>query len=175
MGGQSHGTGITAPTAFPGVSISLPWAWASVDATVNGRALRFVTTHLDPISPQAQVAQAQELLAGPAATELPLVVVGDFNSPADGSGSPTYALLRDSGLHDVWTDGGAPPRRCHVCQDADLRNPTSKLSQRIDVIWTRGPMVGLVPRVLGASWLDRLPSGLWPSDHAFVAALLVLR
>jgi hypothetical protein len=174
MGGQ-YAARITVPTAFPGVSISLPWAWASVDATVNGRALRFVTTHLDSVSPQAQVAQAQELLAGPAATALPLIVVGDFNSPADGTGSPTYGFLRDRGLHDVWTDAVLPRDGFTCCQDADLRNPTSKASQRIDVIWTRGPFNGLFPRVLGTTWFDRLPSGLWPSDHGFVAAALVLR
>src|SRR5262249_7304557 len=58
--GQYHAR-ITIPTlAGP---VSLPWAWASVDASVGDHAFRFATTHLDSISGTAQVAQAQEFLA----------------------------------------------------------------------------------------------------------------
>jgi len=40
-----------------------------------------------------QQAQAAELLAGAGATDLPLALVGDLNSPADGNGT-TYNTLR---------------------------------------------------------------------------------
>ena len=36
-------------------------SWLSVDAKVRGKTFRFVTTHLDPISPVVRAAQANEL------------------------------------------------------------------------------------------------------------------
>jgi endonuclease/exonuclease/phosphatase family metal-dependent hydrolase len=73
---------LTVPTVI-GVPVSLPWAWASVDATLSGRSFRFATTHLDPISGAAQQLQLNEFLAGPGSTTLPIVWVGDFNSDAE--------------------------------------------------------------------------------------------
>jgi hypothetical protein len=81
QGGQ-YGAFLTVPTII-GVPVSLPWAWASVEATLGGRSIRFATTHLDPISGDAQQAQAAEFLAGPRSTSLPIVWIGDFNSDAD--------------------------------------------------------------------------------------------
>jgi len=50
-------------------------------------------------------------------------------------------------------------------------NPVSKLSQRIDYVFSRG----LSPeetRLVGDKPNSRTPSGLWPSDHAGVVATL---
>jgi len=46
-----------------------------------------------PVTSSFRQAQAAELLANPAATDLPLVLVGDFNSPGDGTGVTYNALM----------------------------------------------------------------------------------
>jgi hypothetical protein len=164
---------ITAPLAT-GDSVSLPWAWASVDATVANQKFRFVTTHLDSLSPTDQSAQGAELLAGPGATTLPTVFVGDFNSPADGSGTPTYGQIASAGLVDAWTvaRSGDPGYSC--CQAEDLRNATSSLGRRIDLVLFRGDFSVHDIAEVGARASARLRSGVWPSDHAGVVATLAL-
>jgi hypothetical protein len=55
--------------------------WAAVDVLVPGHAFRFISAHLDPDVAPIQMAQAAELLAGPANTSSPLILVCDCNSP----------------------------------------------------------------------------------------------
>jgi hypothetical protein len=66
--------------------ITVPRSWLSVDAKVRGKVFRFITTHLETYSTDIQVAQAMELISGPADTSLPIVMAGDFNSDANGVG-----------------------------------------------------------------------------------------
>ncbi|MGP4051237.1 endonuclease/exonuclease/phosphatase family protein [Streptomyces sp. 2A115] len=155
--------------------------WVAADATVRGRTTRVVTTHLDPLSRTVQEAQAGELLAGPLDTGLPAVLLGDLNSAAGGVGAQpgtdtqTYNHLLASGFTDAWTAtrGRNPGFTC--CQAADLRNPTSKLAQRIDYVLFRGSVTALTSNRVGDTQADRTPSGLWPSDHAGVRSVLQLR
>ena len=99
----------------------------AIDAKIHGRVVRVVSTHLEPISPPVQIAQALELLSGPAQTTLPLIMLGDFNSAADGSTTATYGLLTAAGLVDTWNAAhpGDPGLTC--CQAADLLNATYEL------------------------------------------------
>lgn len=179
QGGQ-YAARITIPTII-GVPVPLPWAWASVDATFHGQSLRFATTHLDPISGAAQQAQANEFLAGPGATTLPVVWVGDFNSNAEGTaitGVPhataTYGNVIASGFSDTWkvAHPGDPGFTC--CQATDLLNVPSQLDARIDLVLTRGPFGVEEASIVGDEVTDRTPSGLWPSDHASVVVTLEL-
>jgi hypothetical protein len=84
---------ISAPTPFPGVTISVERGFVAVDATVDGKAYRLVNTHLEvqrpstnPVSQVYQAAQAAELI-GILLNTTPmgrsLVVVGDMNSSPD--------------------------------------------------------------------------------------------
>ncbi|MEX0611719.1 MAG: endonuclease/exonuclease/phosphatase family protein [Pirellulales bacterium] len=145
--------------------------WTSVDVEAGGADFRFFNTHLDPVS-AAQVLQAAELLAGPTNSSLPTILVGDFNSPADGSGSSTYASLIGAGFTDAWSviHPGDPGYTC--CQDANLLNNPSELSQRIDLILYRNGPLALEADIVGEALDDRTPSGLWPADHAGVVATL---
>src|SRR5262249_32533529 len=59
-------------------------------------------------------------------------------------------------------------------QAEDLLNVTSTMSRRIDLVQFRGPFTVTDAQVVGASPADRLPLGLWPSDHAGVVATLSL-
>ena len=115
-----------------------------------------------------------ELLSGPAQTTLPLIMLGDFNSAADGSTTATYGLLTAAGLVDTWNAAhpGDPGLTC--CQAADLLNATSTLRVRFDVIFTRGNFEVLDSEIVGEELDDRTPAGLWPSDHAGVVSTLRL-
>jgi hypothetical protein len=111
-----------AKSSFPSPfgSISLPSSWTSVDVTFNdGNKARVVSTHLEPISPSIQILQATELLNGPANTDLSLVLIGDFNSDADRTGTATYANLIAAGLKDAWTILGEG-KGLTCCQHGDL-------------------------------------------------------
>jgi|SRR5216684_8942764 len=121
-----------------------------------------------------QVAQANELLQGPGNTDLPLVFVGDLNSNADGSSTPTYGNLIAAGFADVWNIAGSGSGFT-CCQADDLLNPISSLSSRIDLVLFRGDFDVIDVDIVGEDPDDRTPSGLWPSDHAGVMATLQFR
>ena len=111
-------------------------------------------------------------------THLPVILVGDLNSSADRGGpndTLSYEILRLAGFRDAWsrTNPGEPGYTC--CQEADLRNETSTLDDRIDFVLTRGRVVPKTTDILGESEADRTDSGLWLSDHAGVVADLQLR
>jgi hypothetical protein len=162
-------------------SFPLPWSWASVDVTKGGRAFRFVTTHLDPDVGAYQLAQEQELLAGPLATSLPVIWVGDFNSDAnapvvtgDVPDTAAYANAIAAGFTDTWkaTRRGDPGFTC--CEQGDLLNLAPTLDQRLDFVLARGSVTPLVDVLVGNTLLERLLFGRWPSDHAGVVATLQL-
>ncbi|MBT2471877.1 endonuclease/exonuclease/phosphatase family protein [Streptomyces sp. ISL-66] len=171
---QSHVEICVPATGCPGTAgpLLVERGWVSVDATLRGRTARVVNTHLEPASPPVRLQQAGELLAGPLNTTLPAVLLGDLNSPP---GSPPYDALLAGGFTDAWTATRPRDPGFTCCQDADLRNPTSKLTQRIDHVLFRGEVTALTANRVGASQADRTPSGLWPSDHAGVRSVLKLR
>ena len=158
-----------------GESVPLPWAWASVDATLGKQKIRFITTHLDSLSTANQTEQVAELLAGPGTTKLPTVFVGDYNSPADGSGSPAFGMLISGGLTDAWGVARASDPGYSCCQTADIRSATSSFSRRIDLVLFHGDFAVDDIAPVGNQPTERLRSGLWPSDHAGVVATLALR
>lgn len=141
-----------------------------------------------------QAAQlAQTALALPAAPGTTVLVMGDINSdPHDGTGTlptpigplpPPYAIFAGSGFTDVWTlrpgvtkSNGAPLVGNSCCQAEDLSNHKSAHYERIDLIFSSvAPRKVQDARLLGASMADKTwpPGlGLWPSDHASVAATL---
>ena len=162
------------------LGISLPRGYVAVDATISDRTYRIVNTHLEPFHPEVQRAQAQELLGVLDSETHPIVLLGDFNSPAPAG--DTYQLLLSDGYVDVWTrnvrpKGGAGDT---CCQAADLRNAASMLNRRIDLILFKSGndkhghdgLGAVFAEVVGEETGDRTPSGLWPSDHAGVVATL---
>lgn len=161
--------------------------FSAVDATVNGRRIRFINTHLEPADPlpgtfipDFQIAQISELLAGHADTRLPTVLVGDFSSDPTGDPSSASRLTRDAGFVDVWKIGRRRGDGVTCCQAPDLANEVSQLDRRVDIIWyrdgftrRRGRFRGSArARVIGAGQADRTATGLWPADHAGVLATI---
>lgn len=164
------------PVPMPdGKVLELTRGFVAADVTLNGTQTLFVNTHLevDAFAP-VQVAQAAELLAFLAPQSEPVILVGDFNSAAEPlDTTESYDLIRDAGFTDAWTLRADPAVQGFTCcQNNDLRNSTSELSTRIDLVWLLGvlPPVTPVVEVVGADPADRTSTGLWPSDHAGVVA-----
>jgi endonuclease/exonuclease/phosphatase family metal-dependent hydrolase len=164
-----------------GPAVAAPRGWTSVDVTVDKhRAFRFFNTHLEVEGGalgQIQALQGNEMLALLAGSPLPVVLVGDFNSNADQSETPTYGNILAAGYTDAWTAmlGGGEEPGLTCCQSELLRNPTSLNSKRIDIIWYRGNFMSMAADVMGDEPSDRTPSGLWPSDHSGVAAVVKVK
>jgi endonuclease/exonuclease/phosphatase family metal-dependent hydrolase len=168
---QSHDFAVRTIFPFLGSPFDVGGGWLSVDAKVRGKSFRFVTTHMDPITPAARTAQAAQIVAQ-AGDDLPLVLVGDTNS------DPTTAAYADfvgSGLTDTWAalHPGEPGLTCcHVPPDS-IDNPASALHERVDYVFT-GPGIAPVSAELFNIDPTEMTGGLWPTDHAAIAATLLL-
>lgn len=156
-----------------GGAVPLSRGWISAHVDVDGREALLLSTHLETNQfPQAQEAQADELLASPLATGLPTILTGDLNAQA--TYAPAYRALVDAGFVDAWVTahGDEPGLTC--CQEPDLRTAESKLYERIDLVMLRGPWRVVDVVRTGFEPSARTPSGLWPSDHAGVVATVEL-
>lgn len=158
-----------------GSSVEVRRGWTTVDAEIRGERFRFVNVHLESFAPAIRDLQAGEVLAGPANTTGPVVLVGDFNATPMETG--TYGRMIAAGFSDAWVDQGPVDSGFTCCQEANLRNIASLLDRRIDFALFRKSVtdgrlrVGNV-ELVGVDQQDKTPSGLWPSDHAGVQAEL---
>jgi len=160
------------PVNLGPIPVAIKRGYVAADVTVLGQDFRVVSTHPEPRTPVKEIQEAQvaELLRDLAATSLPVVVAGDFNSePNDPLGSP-WDQMTQAGFTDLWTARlGRPQPSATCCHSADLRSGTSMLSRRLDYVWVRpdaGRRVGpVVMTVFGDELKERTTSGLWPSDH----------
>ena len=154
--------------------ISIPSGYVAVTATIGNRSYRFVNTHLDagPVE-DIRLAQAYELLTDLAEESLPIIMLGDFNTPA--ADNSTYDFIVSQGYHDAWLEKrwGDWQDGNTFGHDADLRNPAPNFYERIDFVFYRNfnPVVGPVI-ILGDEYFNKTVNGLWPSDHAGVATLM---
>lgn len=156
-----------------GPPLTILRGWVALDATIGGETVRFLSTHLEPpeLAPQVQLAQAAEIMTELAGEILPVVVVGDLNSAADGSSTTTYADFLAAGYSDAWTEGGTGAGLT-CCHDDDLQNATTNFVKRIDYILFRGGLEVVSADVVGDDPAERTLAGLWASDHAGVVATL---
>jgi endonuclease/exonuclease/phosphatase family metal-dependent hydrolase len=177
------------PSPIPGgPDIVVKRGFVGVDVRADGKTYRVVNTHLeirqpspDPASAIIQSLQAVEL-AGTLAVTTPagrtLILLGDFNSSPEDPGpiTPPYQVLAGSGFEDAWLDNlwaFLNPDGFTCCQDADLANAASHLSERIDLVWVRSArsfqsallVTGRVPLLFS-------PAPHWASDHAGVFGAL---
>jgi endonuclease/exonuclease/phosphatase family metal-dependent hydrolase len=170
-----------------GAKIAVLDGYASVNARVGGRTIRFITTHLDGLndanSTSIRAAEAKEILDGPAATKLPVVLTCDCNSRPN---SATHAELTEGGLRDKWH--ALNPRSpgltcCHRSSPSDLEtdvadpHPRQGLVERLDYIWTTHQFTVVREHTVGLNRADRTKTRprLWPSDHLGLVAHLELR
>jgi endonuclease/exonuclease/phosphatase family metal-dependent hydrolase len=165
--------------------VTVQRGWASVDAKVRGKSFRFVTTHLEADSLEVRNAQAIETILGPANTALPVVLVADANSDANGQSpewdSAAYDAFIGAGFTDAWFQAHPGEFVTTCCNVPDLTNPTfpnpADDEGRIDQVLYRGSgdFDTLGAALFGTDPSDRVSNGLaliWPSDHAGIAATL---
>ena len=177
--------------------ITIERGFVGVDATVRGKAYRFINSHLegaqpDPTDPNSdiiQYLQAVELVGTLQETtpdDLPLILVGDFNSsPDDASDNPDdnhdvpYQIIVDGGFADIWDTNLLKffdPNGLTCCQDDDLLNTTSRLDERIDLIFIRD--TSFLPIAFVTGRVPIFPLSLppnWASDHSGVFGKLIFR
>ncbi len=151
------------------VDVSIGRGWCAVRCTVPGTTtFTFVNTHMEAYEAASRDRQRREVVE--ALPDDPrLVLVGDFNAQPHQVGMPAE-------FSDAWLAAGHPgdgPEAATCCQAGDLANESSRLSERIDYVWVRDLAVEACTR-FGAEPEDRTGEGLWPSDHAGVAATVVV-
>lgn len=173
--------------AFSLGPVTLERGWVRVSTERDGTPVHFVVTHLETqgLAP-VQAAQLQELMDDVMAGLQGLtVLVGDLNSdaaasPGDRSWTATYDRLLDAGFVDAWKQAGHPRGEVGYtcCQAVDLRNDLPELDERIDFILLRTEdgaawrmPSGIRIELIGEEQEDRTDAtGLWPADHAGLAA-----
>jgi endonuclease/exonuclease/phosphatase family metal-dependent hydrolase len=165
---------ISVERGFVGIAAGLP----------DGQVISFVNTHLEirEVGPFGllQAMQARELLENLGNLNGPVILVGDFNSdprdPVQSSIVPPYTQLVTAGYADAWLEHRPDnPNGFTCCQNEALFNPQSALYERIDLVLTSEAPRKVKVDLVGNQVPDKTyPSGLWPSDHAGVAARLTL-
>ena len=156
-----------------------PRAWVSVDVLFHKKPFRFIGTHLESDDAAVRQLQAEELRLGPANTantSLPVILAMDSNArAAPPPQDATYVGFITAGYSDAWSEisPGVPGYTC--CQNELVNNVRSELSRRIDVILTFGSIRAQNAALFGAEQASKTLSGLWPSDHAGVAAQLIVK
>lgn len=182
------------PLTIAGQSLAFIRGFNRVDVRAGGRMVRFLNTHLESASSDVAYAQAQELLAGPAAPSgLPTILVCDCNSDplssdVDPGGvvpdSAPYQAIAGAGFADAWLQF-APASAGLTSGLSELVNDTpadaaAEFNHRIDFVFGRradgSPMPVQHAWVTGKDPNERTPptpiGRLWPSDHAGVVVQL---
>ncbi len=173
-----------------GVPFSVVRGYAWADIRAGSSKFRFITTHLESQSSDLALAQAAELVAGPANPWRPTVLVCDCNSdplnntvrPGDSvPRSAAYHLITRAGAYvDQWLRQRRAPEADDTAILSEFVNDASpaRFNHRIDMIFASHGLVSRARRgeVTGDELSDRDPAtGLWPSDHAGVVLQLRLR
>ena len=180
---------VVASITIPGVGlIEFKRGYVAVDILAGAPPVRFFNTHLevrDPqpgnfLSPLVQRLQALELtdvLNSTAPPNMPLIVAGDINSSPEDTDllfglhpSPYMQLSQNN--DDIWTLRPGNPKGYTCCYAEDL-SLAADLYERIDVIFINELPAQVHANIVGNDEADQTPSGLWPSDHAGVAARMV--
>lgn len=142
-----------------------------------------MTTHLESQSADAALAQAQELLTGPAAAaQRPTILVCDCNSNPDDDAvrpgdrvprSAAYRRLTAAGFVDRWLQVGSGAGYTTGLGELVDDATAAGFRRRLDLVLARGtpddPVRAVRGEVVGDQVSDRdSATGLWPSDHAGV-------
>ncbi len=173
-------------TNFVSGPVTLRRGWNSVDVALGNKKFRFINMCLEtPLLGWIQALQACELLFGPAATTLPVILAGDSNSNGNhnGSNALTYDLLTGwGGFQDAWSQVNPNDPGSTWGNDPDLKNPNALTYQflwlgdfRMDLVLCRGPFQATAAKRVGILPSERTATGLWPSDHAGVVATINLK
>jgi endonuclease/exonuclease/phosphatase family metal-dependent hydrolase len=142
--------------------------WVRFLDRVTGERFYAVNTHLDNVSESARNRSAALIRDRLAALEpaLPIVLTGDFNTPAQPGGYVYDMFVRQAGYVDAWT---AARRRGEVYATFHGYQPPAAGGPRIDWVLTTPGVT-----VLAAAINTYRREGQFPSDHLPVQARLRL-
>jgi endonuclease/exonuclease/phosphatase family metal-dependent hydrolase len=173
-----HFSTLLTVSLLPGLNFTILHGWISADVTVRGRTVRVIATQLQSPSDKVgrtagepvQEAQAEELVTGPAATSLPVVIAGDLNTGPGSDLILSYNLLtQNAGFTDTWT--ATQPNDPGFTVGFYTEDPPtpSTPSMRTDLILVHGAVVPSAPKdhLVGTE----VPH---PSDHAGVVAKVTI-
>jgi endonuclease/exonuclease/phosphatase family metal-dependent hydrolase len=156
--------------AVPGLPpIPITRSWASVDVQMWGERFRFLTTHLESLSPDVTKAQADELLAGPAQTSLRVILTGDLNATPD---AQTYNDALQAGLLDAWTQ--THPGDLGYTNGATTET-TRDFEDRIDYVFAGRGIQEESATLIGTDPAFKTDTGFYPSDHLGLLVTFDLR
>ena len=168
----------TAIVTVGGIEVAFTRGYSAISVTKDGVDFTFANTHLEVGGAAALAQRAQAgILTSPSVLgdAEPLILVGDFNSNPDPEDDPdqedAYRILTDT-FTDTWARLRSSDPGFTCCQAANLRNPTSQLSERIDLVFFDGDVQPVTIGLVGNDPSDRTSTGVWPSDHAGVVATL---
>lgn len=149
-----------------GNSVTRIVTWARLRDRNTRREFVHVNTHFDHESENARVKSATVIAKLRARFgSVPVLVTGDFNSPAD---SPAHRTLTGPGAYaDTWVD--ARRRLTPAWGTFPAYKEPVRGGDRIDWVLA-GP--GVIVHSAGINTFT--DSGVWPSDHAPVQALVSL-
>ena len=161
----------------PKYGIFVPRGYVKVNIDVGQTSFVFANTHLEAFNvDNLRMDQATQLISDLSAENLPVILVGDFNSRADGSGT-VYNYVTGQGYTDAWLENTLTYNENGYTfgHQADLRNETPNFFERIDFIFTKSMSTLQYGEgfVLGDEARDKTPEGLWPSDHGGVVFKLI--
>lgn len=143
--------------------------WVRLREIKTGKEFRVVNLHLDHKSPEAKVQQAKLMAAESSQYQpaFPQILTGDFNSTA---ASNVLDSVKAAGFSDSYATlhGEADPGvTAHGFEPIDSPKPAGK--GKIDFIFCKG---NCKPQAAGI--IKDKPKGIFPSDHFFVWADIVL-
>lgn len=157
--------------------IEVTRGWVQADVNLGARTFRIVSTHFDNSVGYYRELQAAEILDKPCDTSLPVVIIGDFNSDGNGGASgAAYEEIRAGGFGDAWLDEHPDDPGITFGQEptltvASFPSTTTEPIERIDFVLYRGDFTTYYADRFGQNVAD-MYDGLWPSDHAGIAAIL---
>ncbi len=157
-----------------GQVISFARGYVYADMTYNGAKFRFANTHLEVGGESApiQEKQAKQFVKIVKKGAGSAIATGDFNTDAYGDYSPkSYKILTKSYFKDSWNkkkDGEG----LTCCQSADLSNPVSENTTRIDLVLRHGSVKSQGSLNTNVTPFRQAPAPLWEADHGGVVATL---
>jgi endonuclease/exonuclease/phosphatase family metal-dependent hydrolase len=140
--------------------------WIRLRDKRTGAELAVFNTHFDHVSEESRVRSAELLRerVGAVPWDVPVLVTGDFNAPAEHSAA--YTILTDgTGLTDTWTTAAEHASPLYATWHG--YRALIPDGPRIDWMFVRGD---LAVTAAGVNTHDHL--GRYPSDHLPVQALL---
>jgi hypothetical protein len=156
-----------------GIFIKLTRGFGAVDLVADGVPFTLVNTHLEVggFLASDQEGQAKDLVDALAPVSGQVILVGDFNSAADGSDTTSYQTVTQA-FTDAWPVVNPTDPGFTCC--TDITAPALSPTQRIDLVLYRGKVRPEAANLAGLDASARTAGGLLPSDHVGLVTTLTV-